>query len=278
MEIEIEQMDKYIEDLKSKLAFLEQLKKDHIEQQQQQEVAARNEEDLVVLKTTNDPSNPRDGALYNLLYTLHKKVTDLEAIVSKQTEVTTKRKSISPRQSNFFKDLSFRRDSLTKRDSVDIVPKETSTKSSIQQNTIPTTTVVESIIDSATSEELKCNGCSFRGDKRGEIVTHKKYCQEYWKADNTNPVYKTWATDLSNQKFQVYLLNKSTHCLYYYNNGTEVKEPFVLSLEGIRDCLIKKKKAEFIYKDTVTEIFISYISPLSRNDKLKFESEIKSLH
>ena len=122
--------------------------------------------------------------------------------------------------------------------------------------------------------ELSCKGCDFICKTKGNLSAcqriniHQETCQKFWDLNNIDPLYHQWCRELSLDRYDVYLINKTYNMQFIYSlNQLNQNKTFWLSLDKQKELLLRQVHADPIYEDDDLVIYVKYVNVLTRNDK-----------
>lgn len=101
--------------------------------------------------------------------------------------------------------------------------------------------------------QILCPGCQFiikckcknlcNRSCKNQMTTHKLTCNKFWQLDNIDKCIHQWCLELSEDRYSVWLLNKKYEMTFFYSVGHNAKEPWLLSLDELRNCIFDEKKS-----------------------------------
>jgi len=129
-----------------------------------------------------------------------------------------------------------------------------------------------------TVSEYCCSGCreEFNSKDFSALYNHKKSCDLFWSLDDIHPNIHNWAKDLSIDRYDVWVINKTLNTYYFYTinhlQGNS-KEP-VLDLIQLQNTLQKRTHADIIHDDDHIMIFVKYQTVLTRKEKQQLKESL----
>ncbi|BCS83628.1 hypothetical protein QLL95_gp0495 [Cotonvirus japonicus] len=240
--MEIDKIDGYILDLEAKIQFLKNQKQQLIDHQKM----TNSDGNLMALKKLIDKQTSGQNHNYDDKLIMNESIYNLLYTFNER---------------------------LTKLESISLCPIESfdNTLTGPEKNPPKTIDLPKTI------DPLICPDCYFKSKNNYELTNHKHSCQLFLKNATIKSAYQKWAINLSKDRYKIWIINKIKECVFYYNLGSEIKNPTLIDLISLNAELINKKQADLIYEDNEISFYINYVTILTRQDKFNFKQEIINL-